>query len=75
MERVGVKRFLRFSPKQQDGSVPIFFQGKDKTLVHYNLHWKHCTPPLTVRADILRRFKHSHSFSQFFSITWKRTQQ
>jgi len=30
LERVGVMRFLRFSRKRQDRSVPIFFQGLGK---------------------------------------------
>jgi len=32
--------------KPQDGSMPIFFKFEEKTLVHYNLHCKHCTRPL-----------------------------
>jgi len=41
-------RFFRFSRKQLDVFAPIFFQGLEKTLVYYNLHWKAiCTWPLS----------------------------
>jgi len=30
--------------ERQNGSAPIFFQDLEKTLVHYNLHWKALHP-------------------------------